>query len=291
MKYAPVVEMWRDKSAVHRVDGVATRVWEQGQGEAVVCIHGVPTSAYCYRNLLPELANLGMRGIAFDLPGLGLADRPVEFDYSWTGLGLFATKLIESIGLGRFHLLVHDIGGPVGFGVLGRLRDQISSLTILNTMTLPTKFRPHPMMRIFTVPLAGELSLAALNEQSFAFTLNSHGFMNRLSREDYRAYYQLLKGEDHGRSFLRIMRGFELTQGFEDQVISAAQAYNGPRQIIWGVDDHALPLSVYGEHARQVFGCSQITRLPAKHFVQEDCYREIAAAVAAQAAGVQRRAS
>ncbi|MBM4253126.1 MAG: alpha/beta fold hydrolase [Deltaproteobacteria bacterium] len=291
MKYAPVVEAWRDQSAVHSVDGVATRVWNQGQGEAVVCIHGVPTSAYCYRKLLPELASLGMRGIAFDLPGLGLADRPDQFDYSWSGLGVFATKLIESMNLGRFHLLVHDIGGPVGFGILERLRDQISSLTVLNTMTLPTKFKPHPMMRIFTVPLAGELSLAALNEQSFAFTLNSHGFMNKLSRDEYRAYYQLLKGDDHGRSFLRIMRAFEMTEVFEDRIIRAAKAYTGPRQIIWGADDHALPLSVYGEHARQVFTCNQITTLPAKHFVQEDCYREIAAKVAAQVASAQRRAS
>ena len=42
-----------------------------------------------------------------------------------------------------------------------------------------------------------------------------------------------------------IMRGFELTKAFENTVIKAADHYQGPRQIIWGVRDHALT----GSHA------------------------------------------
>lgn len=51
-------------------------VREAGSGEPVVCVHGVPTSSYLYRKVLEELAARGLRGVAFDLPGLGLADRP-----------------------------------------------------------------------------------------------------------------------------------------------------------------------------------------------------------------------
>jgi haloalkane dehalogenase len=39
------------------------------------------------RKLLPVLAAHELRGVAFDLPGLGLAERPVAFDYNWTALG------------------------------------------------------------------------------------------------------------------------------------------------------------------------------------------------------------
>ena len=41
-----------------------------------MCLHGVPASCFLYRKVLRELAARGLRGIAFDLPGLGLADRP-----------------------------------------------------------------------------------------------------------------------------------------------------------------------------------------------------------------------
>src|SRR5688500_4559580 len=86
-------------------------------GEPVVCIHGVPTSSFLWRNVLPELAGHGLRGVAFDLPGLGLADRPARFDYSWTGLGRWTLSALDALELDRVHLVVHDIGGPVGFEV------------------------------------------------------------------------------------------------------------------------------------------------------------------------------
>jgi haloalkane dehalogenase len=56
-----------------------------GQGETVICVHGVPTSRFLYRKLLPELASRGLEGVTLDLPGLGLAGRPADFNYTWSG--------------------------------------------------------------------------------------------------------------------------------------------------------------------------------------------------------------
>lgn len=94
---------------------MASVVREQGSGEAVLWLHGVRASSFLYRKVLAELAARGLRGVAFDLPGLGLADRPADFDYSWTGLGGSCAQAVNTLGLERFHLVVHDIGGPVGF--------------------------------------------------------------------------------------------------------------------------------------------------------------------------------
>src|SRR5215217_7773453 len=77
------------------VGGVETFVLDLGEGPPVVCLHGVPASSFLYRKLVVELAARGLRGIAFDLPGLGLAERPAEFDYTWTGLGSFARGAVD----------------------------------------------------------------------------------------------------------------------------------------------------------------------------------------------------
>lgn len=55
---------------------------------------------------------MGCAGLLFDLPGLGLAARPKDFDYTWTGLGRFAAAAVDRLGLQRLHLVIHDIGGP-----------------------------------------------------------------------------------------------------------------------------------------------------------------------------------
>ena len=123
----------RDVAGEHRAAGrrfeaagVGGFVREAGPlagGEPVVCLHGVPASSFLYRKVLRELAARDLHGIAFDLPGLGLADRPATFDYTWTGLGRFRAAAVDALGLDRFHLVVHDIGGPAGFELCAALTD------------------------------------------------------------------------------------------------------------------------------------------------------------------------
>ena len=125
-------------------------------------LHGVPTSSFLWRKVLPLLAERGLRGVAFDLPGLGLADRPLDFDYSWTGLGRFAAAAVDSLGLDSFHLVVHDIGGPVGFELLARVGgDRVRSLTVMNTMVEVDVFERPWMMELFAHRGVGEAWLAS----------------------------------------------------------------------------------------------------------------------------------
>ena len=57
--------------------GISSFVREAGPGaEPVVCLHGVPASCFLHRKVLRELEARRLRGTAFDLPGLGLADCP-----------------------------------------------------------------------------------------------------------------------------------------------------------------------------------------------------------------------
>lgn len=111
-------------ASLRRARGAKLRA-EQGAGEAVVCIHGVPTSSFLYRKVLAELAGRDLRGVAFDLPGLGLAGRPEHFDYTWTGLGRFCVAAIDALELERLHLVVHDIGGPVGFELAAAMPERV----------------------------------------------------------------------------------------------------------------------------------------------------------------------
>ena len=76
--------------------GARSFVREEGPGEPVLCIHGIPASSFLYRKLLPVLAGHGLRGVAFDLPGLGLAERPATFDYTWTGLGAWTAAAVDA---------------------------------------------------------------------------------------------------------------------------------------------------------------------------------------------------
>jgi haloalkane dehalogenase len=272
MDASQVIRAYGQRGRRFTAGGVESFVLDEGGGETVVCLHGVPASAFLYRKLVPQLAARGLRGVAFDLPGLGLAARPVDFDYTWTGLGRFAVAAVDALELERFHLVVHDIGGPVGFELAAALPDRVASLTLLNTLVEVDTFRRPWVMEPFAHKGVGEVYLRCLNKPLMRWLMGYQGVADttKVTRAELDAYLVLLRGDDRGRAFLKIMRGFELTQAKRDLYVAVLRSGRYPVQVVWGEADPALKIGVHGELARLAAGLDEIHRLPGKHFLQED---------------------
>ena len=75
---------------------------------------------------------------------------------------------------------------------------------------------------------------------------------------------------DRGRAFLRIMRGFELTEAKQDRLLATGSAERPyPARVVWGEHDPALGLD-HMARVQRVLGVDDPVLLPAKHFLQED---------------------
>lgn len=287
MKADVAAAISRHEAAGRRFEagGVTSFVREEGDGESVVLLHGVPVSSFLYRRVLPELAGGGLRGVAFDFPGLGLADRPEGFDYSWSGLAGWTGEAIEALGIERCHLVVHDIGGPVGFEWAIRNPERVASLTALNTFVNVASFhRPWPM-HPFSIRGVGELWLMSALPLPFREVHYLVGIKDRAAvpRSEVDAHLALLKRGDRGRAFLKIMRGFELSEEKERFFFEGLADHPYPAQVVWGGDDRMLGPKRRAE-VQRALGVEDATLLPAKHFLQEDQPRAVAAAIASLAA-------
>ena len=166
-----LIEEWRQQGRILEVEGANTVLWRMGQGETVICVHGVPTSGFLYRKLLPELASRGLEGVTLDLPGLGLADRLADFDYSWSGFATWYLKAIDAAGIRDFHLVVHDIGGPIGFDIIRRVPSRIRSLTVLNTLVDVSQFRRPWVMELLLGRLSGGFGYNPRELRCFMFSI------------------------------------------------------------------------------------------------------------------------
>ncbi len=264
--------------------GVGSFVRDQGDGEPVVLVHGVPTSSFLYRGVLPELAQRGLRGVAFDLPGLGLAQRPRSFDYGWGGLAAWMGAAIDALEIERCHLVVHDIGGPVGFEWAIRNPGRVLSLTALNTFVAVSTFhRPWPM-HPFSIPVAGELWLHSMIRPAFRQIYYLVGIADRgaVPAAEVDAHHALLKRGDGGRAFLRIMRGFDLSEEKERFFFEGLADRPYPAQVVWGERDTMLDAGKRAD-VQRALAVEEPVLLPAKHFLQEDRAAAIAEAVSALA--------
>ncbi len=270
------------------VAGVATFVREEGDsGPPVVCVHGVPVSSFLWRRVLPELAARGLHGIAPDLPGLGLSGRPTDFDYSWTGLGNHLLATLDVLELDRFHLVVHDIGGPVGFEVAAQAPDRVASLTVLNTIVQAHTFVKPAAMRPFEIPVLDRLWLTGGRGPVFRALMRRMGLTKGSATTDAEIdlHRALLTRGDGGAAFLRIMHSFETTRAKTDLYTGVLASDRYPVQVIWGRDDPALTLGRYGRIAATAAGLAEPHTVPGKHFFPEDSAAQIADHVAGIVAG------
>ena len=259
----------------------STRIWRQGTGPMVVCLHGVPTSAYLYRNVLPELASRGMEGVALDFPGLGFAHRPADFDYTWTGLSAWLEKALAAAKIDSFHLVVHDLGGPIGFDLVRRVPQRILSLTVLNTLVNVSRFSKPLVMRPFSVPVLGRLWVLQMNSPIIFPFFRWKGILAGPNYAEIRAYGDLLVLGDGGRAFRKIMGRFETTREFEERILPPLRDREFPAQIVWGKHDTELPVTSMGSDVKRALDLqTEIHQVEGKHFLQENCAAEIAERIA-----------
>ena len=293
-----VIEEHQSSGRFIEVDGVRTFVLEKepslqeakekgGSPETVFCIHGVPTSSFLYRKVLKALADRGLRAVALDLPGFGLSARPDRFDYSFPNYARFCAKVAEQLGLEHFHLVVHDIGGPVGFGMAAAHQIKIQSITILNTWIEVDQFKKPLPMRPFELPVVGEAQLAAFTHLSWYAAFKSVGVAHSdtIPKEEIYAYVDLLKREDGGKAFLKVMRNFDKSKTYAAQCRQAVQNVPYPVQAIWGMEDPGLRFERNGNEVAEIAQLppERLHQLSASHLLQEEQFEAIAEIIASTA--------
>jgi pimeloyl-ACP methyl ester carboxylesterase len=281
-KIQNIIAAHETKGKYIEVNGLRTFLLDRGEGDAVLCVHGVPTSSFLYRKVIDSLAAKGLRGISVDLPGLGLSARPENFDYTFPSFADFLKATMEEMKIDKFHLVVHDIGGPIGFAVAAENPDKILSLTILNTWVDVVNFKKPLVMQPFEKKILGEAQLKMIGHTTWPIMFSKMGVNNadHIPQDEINTYVDLLKREDDGKAFLKIMRNFSDSPEYRDLCKKAVRNVPYPVQAIWGADDPALTLEEYGKEIKESADLKEFTELSSKHFLQEEKWEEIADKIA-----------
>jgi pimeloyl-ACP methyl ester carboxylesterase len=107
-------------------------------GECVLLLHGWPEFADCWRETLVALGAAGYRAVAVDQRGYAENARPRDIaSYEAGHLQSDVLAFAEQLGAGSFHLIAHDWGGLVAWGLASTHSHRVSSLSVLST--------PHPL--------------------------------------------------------------------------------------------------------------------------------------------------
>jgi pimeloyl-ACP methyl ester carboxylesterase len=115
------------------VGGVGIEYEVTGDGPPVVLIHGFPDTARLWRHQVPALAGARFRVIVPDMRGYGRSDKPAEVEaYSLQALAGDVLAVMGQEGVERAHLVGHDWGAAVAWGLAALVGDRVDRLVALS---------------------------------------------------------------------------------------------------------------------------------------------------------------
>ena len=125
-------------------------------GEVVILLHGFPQTSWEWRHQMRALAEAGFRAVAPDQRGYSSGARPARIeDYALPLLVGDVIGIADAIGADRFHVVGHDWGAAVAWGLAVAARDRVITA---NPVSVP---HPDAFARVLSDPESCQVAASA----------------------------------------------------------------------------------------------------------------------------------
>jgi pimeloyl-ACP methyl ester carboxylesterase len=260
------------------VNGVRLHYVETGEGPLVVLLHGFPEFWWTWRHQIPVLAAAGFRVVALDMRGYAESDKPPRWqDYRMEILAADIAALITELGEERAHVVGHDWGAAVAWGVATFHPEQVDRLAVLNVPhpermlhTLQTSFgqlRRSWYMFFFQIPWLPERLMRWGGRRTFE-NLYKEAKPGAYTAEDVARSEAALLGPDGLRGPINYYRA--VLRQSPRRAKAQFKPIPAPTLVIWGEQDRHLMAKMADPDPRLVPDV-RVERLPdASHWVQHD---------------------
>ncbi len=278
----------------HVVDGVRLHVVHHGTGDGVplLLLHGMPTSAYLWRDVQRDLEH-SHRTYAPDLLGLGCSERPSAGRYDFGSQAALLLAFADDLGLDRFAVAGHDIGGGVAVHLTALAPDRVAALILLDT-PLHADVWPVPAVRALAAPILGEAQTAALRllpglgPRYLAGQLARGLRATELSAKSLAQYADPLLSPDGARGLLALIRAFD--PAAVESAFGLVRVEPPPSLVLWGDSDAWFSPAVGRRVAGDLGDASYVEVTDAGHFLPEDRPERVAEEIAGFLAEVRQSA-
>ncbi len=246
-----------------------------GAGVPVLLAHGITTASFLWEGVLQRLAATGRYDVvAVDLLGCGASDKPLDASYSIKAHADLLGRCCAALGLGRVHLVGHDLGGGVAQLMAVRQPGLLRSLALVNSVGYD--FWPVQPIIALRAPVVREILMAALDAGAFTILVRRGLFHKDLATPALMAeFLRPLKTAEGRKAFVHFARCLDSANLME--VAPDLKRLSLPTLVAWGQADAYLSSAIADRLAADIPG-ARLERLPeAGHYTPIDQPERIAA--------------
>lgn len=243
---------------------------DEGEGLAVLLLHGNPTWSFLYRDVIKALRGR-CRCIAPDYPGFGLSTAPPGYGFTPQAHTAWVAALIQHLDLHRYILVGHDWGGPIGLAAALQDPDRLAGLVLSNTWAWPVDFRVRLFSRVFGSRPARFLQQRFNLFARYLMPL-AIGRKRRQAAGVRAAYAAPFRERDHRSAPWVLAGALRASEGWLADLEGGLELLRDrPVELLWGMRDPALGREAYLKRWHRYFPRARIyEHHDTGHFLPEE---------------------
>nr|MBC8193289.1 alpha/beta hydrolase [FCB group bacterium] len=214
--------------------------------------------------------------IALDLLGCGDSDKPLEVSYSLKQHALLVKEFTDVLGIDKFHLVGHDVGGGIAQIFAVNNPDQLHSLTLLNSVGYD--FWPVQPIIAMRTPIIRQFAMATLDLGTFKLIVRRGLFhKENLTEELMEHFWYPMKSREGRKAFLHFAKCLDNKNLLD--IESALTKLDIPTLIIRGDADPYLSENIAHRLNAGIPSSKLVLMEKGSHFIQEDLPEDIVNAI------------
>jgi abhydrolase domain-containing protein 6 len=234
------------KQFMTTLQGAPTAFFDEGEGEAMVFIHGLAANASHWIHVAPHFRDK-FRVIGLDLPGCG------ESAWLTSGINIDAYAhhvhaLMDELQIQRATLVGHSLGGMVAVRFATLFAPRTDRIVLIN----PAGFElPPPILRRAGALMLRQSVLNVLLPRLWTKLLGQVFYQENEYTRDFIANIRATYGDGDIDPISRVMEAMKNDFLYRDYTKALSQA-DVPVQLIWGQNDRLVPAETFRRAAQQL---------------------------------------
>lgn len=225
----------------------SVRVREAGAGRPLLMAHGLFTSSATFDAFLRQPPP-GCRALALDHPGFGDSSPAPGFVPTWEALADNLLAVADGLGVDRFDLVGHSMGGGAAILAAARAPERVERLVLVDAVAL--SFEGPLKGRLLGVPILGEGLIRLYGRRMFLDYFAHEVFHDAaaMNVEKVMAYYEVLRR----RRMLHLAAVRTTTR--PSPIAAVLDRVRAATLVVWGEHDTLVPRALGEEVSRRIGG-------------------------------------
>ncbi len=250
-KYADV------NSKIIEIDGMNIHYKDEGQGPALILLHGACASLHTWDGWTDRLKS-HYRVIRLDIPGFGLTGPAPDASYYKIdkAVNLFE-RIVDEMKLDKFYLAGNSLGGYISWNYTLKHPEKVEKLILIDSVGFPQPlpgllaFATNPIIKPFARYMMPRFMINGAVKQGY-------GDKSKVSQELKDRYFELAMREGNKSSYVDVFT--EMRRVFKNENLSGGiKDLKPPTLVMWGARDEWIPFKYFAMWKKE---------LPSAKFIQ-----------------------